>query len=75
MPRTKVKKSTISGRQGLIFLVLVFLAALGFASLVQGLLMQWSFGFKYGFFSYLLAFIFLGSAKILKLRLLSELGY
>ncbi|RME55327.1 hypothetical protein D6777_00895 [Candidatus Woesearchaeota archaeon] len=66
-------KSSITGHQALMFLVAVFLGALGFASLVQGLLMQWSFGFKYGFFSYLLSFIFLGSAKLVKLKLLKEL--
>ncbi len=60
-------------RHIMLFLFMAFLAALGLAAVVQGLILQWSFGFKYGFFSYLLAFIFLGVAKHIKWKLFSQM--
>ncbi|MEA3379017.1 MAG: hypothetical protein U9Q69_05280 [Nanoarchaeota archaeon] len=74
--KTKAKiKSCFNYKQGLLFLALAFLGALGFAAFIQGILMQISFGFKYGFFSYLLGFIFIGSAKYLKYKLYRELKF
>lgn len=68
------QKKMFTAKHGLWFLLVVFLLAVGFAAFIQGILMQWSFGFKYGFFSYLLAFIFIGVAKLIKWKLHAELG-
>jgi len=43
-----------SGAKGLYFLGAVFFGALGFASMLQGILLQISLGFSYGFFAYVL---------------------
>ena len=60
---------TLNFKHVLLFLLMTFLAAFGLASVVQGLMLQWSYGFKYGLFSYLLAFVFIGVAKHLKWKL------
>ena len=44
----------------------VFFGALGFALVVEGLFGQFNVGFRAGFVSYLLGFLFLGVAKHLK---------
>lgn len=66
---SKKKNCKFNYRHGLMFLALAFLGALGFAAMIQGILMQLTFGFKYGFFSYLLGFIFLGAGKYIKYKL------
>lgn len=56
----------LAGKKGLFFLGAVLFGALGFAAMIQGILLQVSMGFLYGFFAYLLGLIFLGIAKCLK---------
>lgn len=65
-----VRKKQGKGRHaGSLWIVLaIFFGALGFASLIQGILMQIDLGFKYGFYSYLLAFIFICIAKVCKYK-------
>lgn len=60
----------MKGMKGLYFIGAVVFAALGLASLIQGLLLQWNFGFTYGFFAYLLAFLFFGAGKCLKWKVM-----
>ncbi|MBU2637450.1 MAG: hypothetical protein KJ955_00585 [Nanoarchaeota archaeon] len=60
------KAKCLTGRKTLLFLGAVFFGALGFAAMIQGILLQVSLGFAYGFFAYLLALISLGAAKCLK---------
>ncbi len=50
------------------FVGAVLFAALGTAFLVEGLLVQWNLGFRAGFISYLLAFLFIGIAKCCKMN-------
>jgi hypothetical protein len=69
----KLKDKEFTFRHGLMFLSLVVLGALGFAALIQGILMQWSFGFKYGFVAYFFGFLFMGATKYMKWKLYSEL--
>lgn len=54
------------GAKGLYFLGAVFFGALGFAAMLQGILLQVSMGFSYGLFAYILGLLFLGIAKSLK---------
>ncbi len=60
------KPKCFTGRNGLFFLGAVLFGALGLAAMVQGLLLQVSLGFAYGFFAYLLGLLFLGAAKCFK---------
>ncbi len=54
---------------GLRMLVSLALAAIGFASLVQGVLLQVKgYGLLYGFLAYLLAFLFVALAKVMHRR-------
>jgi len=70
MEKKKTEKMRCTrGIQGLCFLGFVFFAALAFASLVQGVLLQIYQGFRYGFFAYLIGLLFLGAAKYCKYRL------
>lgn len=55
-----------SGRDILFWSGAVFLGALGFALVVEGLFGQFNIGFRAGFVSYLLGFMFLALAKCLK---------
>lgn len=54
------------GARGLFFLGTVFFGALGFAAMLQGILLQVSLGFTYGLFAYILGLLFLGIAKYMK---------
>ncbi len=63
-----------SGVKGLYFLGAVIFGALGFASMLQGILMQVALGFKFGFCAYLLGLIFLGAAKCLKWKMYENCG-
>ncbi|MDD4878270.1 MAG: hypothetical protein PHO02_04520 [Candidatus Nanoarchaeia archaeon] len=54
------------GARGLYFLGAVFFGALGFASILQGILLQVSLGFTYGLFAYILGLLFIGIAKYMK---------
>lgn len=57
------------GAKGLYFLGAVFFGALGFAAMLQGILLQVSMGFSYGLFAYILGLLFLGVAKSLKWKI------
>lgn len=54
------------GLRGLYFIGAVFFGALGFAAMIQGILLQIAMGFSYGLFAYILGLLFLGVAKMLK---------
>ncbi|MDI6737471.1 MAG: hypothetical protein QME12_03050 [Nanoarchaeota archaeon] len=54
------------GARGLFFLGAVFFGALGFASILEGIMRQVQLGFIYGLFAYILGLLFLGIAKSLK---------
>lgn len=56
------------GARGLFFLGAALFGALGFAAMVQGILLQLRLGFAYGFYAYLLGLLFLGAAKFCKWR-------
>lgn len=57
---------TCSWRGVLCWAGTVFFGALGFALIVEGLFGQFNIGFRAGFVSYLLGFMFLALAKHLK---------
>lgn len=69
----KLKEKEFTFRHGLMFLSLVILGALSFAAIIQGILMQLSFGFKYGFVAYFFGFLFWGATKYMKWKLYLEL--
>lgn len=55
-----------SGVKGLYLIGAVLFGALGFASMLQGIMMQVALGFKFGFVAYLLGLLFLSAAKCLR---------
>lgn len=54
------------GARGLLFLGAVFFGAMGFASILEGIVRQVQLGFVYGLFAYILGLLFLGIAKHMK---------
>ncbi|MFH1065894.1 MAG: hypothetical protein V1734_05310 [Nanoarchaeota archaeon] len=63
-----------SGVKGLYLLGAVLFGALGFACMLQGILMQVALGFSYGFIAYLLGLLFLSAAKCFKWKLHEHCG-
>jgi len=59
------QKCKCSGRSLWLLAFIVF-GAFGFAAIIQGILGQISQGFSYGFFAYLLGFIFIALANFCK---------
>lgn len=71
MPRKKKKvqaKKSSSGKSLWMLAAIVF-GAFGFAAVIQGILGQISQGFSYGFFAYLLGFIFMALAKFCQYKM------
>ena len=61
-------KKRKKGFNSLWLLLAIFLSALGFALIIQGIIFQSGYGFKHGFFAYLLAFVILFFAKTCKAK-------
>ncbi|MBU2590106.1 MAG: hypothetical protein KKF52_03530 [Nanoarchaeota archaeon] len=64
------EKCKCQGRSLWLLAFIVF-GAFGFAAIIQGILGQISQGFSYGFFAYLLGFIFIALAKFCKRKICS----
>jgi hypothetical protein len=57
---------------GMRLFFLLLLSALGFATFIQGILLQvYGYGLFYGFLTYVLAFVFFGAAKVMKFKLMA----
>ena len=69
MANKQDKKDATCCSGGMWSLLGILFAALGFAFIVEGVIAQADFGFRYGFFAYLLGFVLVYAAKMCKHRI------